>query len=211
MSWLGTVLLAAAAAGCVGLLDVLVQHLAVSANGSQGPLWGSMFLMVSIFLGALAAVPVGIALILARRTRVAGVKLVAAGAVGIAVLMALGNLSQAVRMRGFARLAERSAVLVSAIERYEQEQGRPPVALADLVPGYLATVPGTGIGAYPDYDYSMGERAQGTYGDRWALSVFTPAGGISFDQFYYVPSRAYPEYGLGGFIERVGDWAYVHE
>jgi hypothetical protein len=35
--------------------------------------------------------------------------------------------------------------------------------------------------------------------------------GINFDQFYFIPSRDYPMSGLGGAIERVEDWAYVHE
>jgi hypothetical protein len=74
-----------------------------------------------------------------------------------------------------------------------------------------ALVPGTGIGAYPAYEYVAGEEALESYGDRWALVVFTPSGGINFDRFYYIPSRQYPEQGLGGVIERVGDWAYVHE
>jgi hypothetical protein len=43
------------------------------------------------------------------------------------------------------------------------------------------------------------------------LVVFTPSGAINFDQFMYFPNRNYPEQGFGGWIERIGDWAYVHE
>jgi hypothetical protein len=34
---------------------------------------------------------------------------------------------------------------------------------------------------------------------------------MNWDLFYYVPGLVYPERGHGGHIERIGDWAYVHE
>ena len=45
----------------------------------------------------------------------------------------------------------------------------------------------------------------------WVLVVFTPGGGINFDRMLYFPKQNYPRSGYGGGIERVRDWAYVHE
>lgn len=65
--------------------------------------------------------------------------------------------------------------------------------------------------AYPKFEYVAGEKAK-SYGDNpWVLYVFTPSGGINFDQFMYFPKQNYPKHGYGGWLERVGEWAYVHE
>jgi hypothetical protein len=45
----------------------------------------------------------------------------------------------------------------------------------------------------------------------WVLYVDTPRAGINFDQFIYLPLTNYPPRGFGGRLERLGDWAYVHE
>jgi hypothetical protein len=42
------------------------------------------------------------------------------------------------------------------------------------------------------------------------LLVSTLKGG-SFDRFLYFPLQNYPEDGYGGSLERIGDWAYLHE
>jgi len=41
--------------------------------------------------------------------------------------------------------------------------------------------------------------------------IETPSGGFNWDIFIYFPSQNYPEYKYGGFLEKVEDWAYVHE
>jgi hypothetical protein len=195
----------------LGLMEICGQHLAVSAHGSDGLLLTGAFIGGPVLLSAFAALPIGVVLLAFRRTRGVGARSLAVASIVLGVVGVCANLANDLRMRGFARLAERSAPLVSAIERYERDEGSPPRALSDLVPLFIEKVPGTGVRAYPTYDYAVGEEARSAYGDRWALSVFTPNAGINFDHLYYVPSQNYPEYGLGGVIERVGDWAYVHE
>lgn len=64
--------------------------------------------------------------------------------------------------------------------------------------------------AYPNYEYHVGKPA-GCFENPWVLVVFTPSGGINFDQFMYFPLQNYPEHGYGGWLERIDDWAYVHE
>jgi hypothetical protein len=114
-----------------------------------------------------------------------------------------------IRMAGFDRLAERSKPLVAAITDFTREQGRPPIDLHELVPTYLPEVPGTGMPAYPDFDYATDPQRWDA--NPWTLWVRTPAGGINFDMFMYLPRQNYPEQGYGGVLVRVGDWAYVYE
>ena len=115
-----------------------------------------------------------------------------------------------VRMNAFHRLAERSKPLVDAVRAYEEKHGRPPASLEALVPEFIASVPTTGMKAYPKYEYAVVTNAN-DHGNPWIITIFTPSGGINFDQFMYWPLTNYPARGYGGWIERVGDWAYVHE
>jgi hypothetical protein len=140
-----------------------------------------------------------------------------------------------VRTTAFHRLAARSAPLVLAIRAYDTKYGQPPPDLAALVPEYFPSVPGTGMGAYPNYRYLVGKPAASyagnpwvlvvspnyrylvgkpaaSYaGNPWVLVVSTPSGGINFDCFLYFPLQNYPETGYGGWLERMAGWAYVHE
>ena len=65
------------------------------------------------------------------------------------------------------------------------------------------------MGAYPEYHYSTSSKDY--LGNPWVLTIYTPSGGINFDQFMYFPLTNYPKTGYGGSLERIGDWAYVHE
>ncbi len=119
------------------------------------------------------------------------------------------KLGQKIRMREFANLAERSKPLINAVRAYEKKYARPPESLRSLVPEFLTDIPNTGMGAYPNYSYST--NSSGYLDNPWVIYVFTPSGGINFDQFLYFPLTNYPSLGFGGWLERVGDWAYVHE
>ena len=67
------------------------------------------------------------------------------------------------------------------------------------------------MAAYPKFEFVAGQKALDYHENPWVLCVFTPSGGINFDQFMYFPKQNYPETGYGGWLERIGDWAYVHE
>jgi hypothetical protein len=45
----------------------------------------------------------------------------------------------------------------------------------------------------------------------WELRVACAHGLMNWDVFFFWPSRRYPKKAHGGSIERIGDWAYVHE
>lgn len=144
-----------------------------------------------------------------RRTRrIAALTALCAVAFCTSVVVSL-RIGDTIRRSAFVQLAERSRPLVAAIRAYEQKHGRPPESLLQLVPSFLSAVPSTGMGAYPEYRYSTESNLFA--GNPWVLTVFTPSGGINFDQFMYFPLTNYPQKGFGGALERIGDWAYVHE
>ena len=117
-----------------------------------------------------------------------------------------------IRINGMKSFTERSEPLIQAIEKFNIENGRPPDHLTDLVPKYIANIPGTGMMAYPEYQYFVGDDAMNRYvNNPWALEVNTPSGGINFDIMLYFPNGNYPKTGYGGSLEIVNKWAYVHE
>jgi hypothetical protein len=181
---------------------------AVAPNGTETGLWFVMFLVFPM----LAAVPgffMGLIGLLFRRLRLYGALLAVCSLTFFISFIAALRIGEAIRMREFARLAELSKPLITAIRAYDQKHGRPPESLGTLVPEFLGRVPSTGMGAYPDYRYSI--PTNGYEGNPWVLYVFTPSGGINFDQFMYFPLTNYPKRGYGGWLEQIGDWAYVHE
>jgi hypothetical protein len=162
-----------------------------------------------VFLTAIVAIPVAFGLILCGRPRAVLYLLSAICVVG--TIFSGFAIGRKWRMEAFHALAERSMPLVAAIREYETQRGEPPHRLDDLVPQFLPTVPSTGMGGYPSYNYFVGAEADEYGGNPWALEVFTPGPGINFDCFIYYPDQNYPETGFGGSLERIGAWAYVHE
>jgi hypothetical protein len=182
------------------------QYLALRPSGSDRMLAGWALVALPLVAGTVGIVASAPFLLFPTKRRRA-LRVLAVCLAFVALSTVLGAIERDIRMDAFERLAERSRPLVDAVGRFEREKGHPPDALSDLVPEFLPTVPGTQIGAYPEYEYVSGHRAA-SYGDRWALVVPAPRGGINADHFYFVPSRRYPPY--GGF-ERVGEWAYVRK
>jgi hypothetical protein len=184
------------------------EWMAIAPHGSATFLW----LMLVFVIPALAAVPIIlvalVGLAFPRMRRYSAVLALCSVAYLVAFICSV-RLGENVRMSAFQRLAERSKPLVAAVRAFEQKHGRPPESLQALVPEFLPSVPSTGLGAYPGYRYST--PASDYDGNPWVITIFTPSGGINFDQFMYFPLTNYPKTGYGGWLERVGDWAYVHE
>lgn len=128
------------------------------------------------------------------------------------VLLLVGIwVGQGVWRAAFIRLERRSEPLVQAIHTFVRETGKPPSSLSDLVPKYIAHVPTTGMAAYPNYEFVSGAKAKEYSENPWALFVPTTTGGLNWDVFLYLPRQNYPQEGYGDTLERIGDWAYVHE
>ena len=153
----------------------------------------------------LAAFPVAFVLVLFPGTRTGGVRLVVAAcwSVCACVLAVFGG--NALRMTGFEYAAERAEPLVRAIARYESERGAPPGSLSVLVPGYIDAIPER----LPELTICVGPEE--ALGDRWMLHASCASGFLNWDAFIYLPRQQYPKHALGGILQRVGTWAYVHE
>lgn len=163
-----------------------------------------------VFVILLMLLPCLIGVLHESHRRVAGVFL----CLSIAYLLGFFSssyLGNSVRMHAFHNLASRSTPLVNAIHAYENKYGHPPKSLSALVPEFIPRIPSTGMAAYPKYEYKVGKTDYPDLNDRWELYVDTPEGLLSWDRFMYWPKHNYPRDGYGGYIERIGDWAYVDE
>jgi ABC-type transport system involved in multi-copper enzyme maturation permease subunit len=205
------VLVTALTATALNSLVIVAHYYAVSANGSDILLWYTVPLMLPLLI-ALVAIVISLPFFLIRSKRKEAISLFSVAGVYLAFGILCLSIGSKVRMRGFERLADRSRLLIAAVHRFHAENKRPPDSLAELVPNYLATIPNTGMAAYPKYEYVTGRHAFENYdGNPWAVWVDTPSGGINWDIFLYYPRQNYPQRGHGGYLERVKDWAYVHE
>lgn len=176
-------------------------------------LLGFDLLLVLVLLFALPTLFVTPPALLFRRTRRSAL-LYGAGALVFIPCFVVGEfyLGTAVRRHAVTRFVQRSAPLVRAIEAYQAERGRPPSALEDLVPAYLNEVPSTGFWLSPKYRYVEGKKSQQGYGENpWVLIASPPCHFMGFDLLLYFPRQNYPLLGYGGWLERFGSWAYVHE
>ena len=162
---------------------------------------------VAVFLWAcLAGVLAVPALGFRRLRRRAGAVFVAAALLAPLSYLAV-HLQWTVRRSVFATVGERARPLVEAIERHEGLHGAPPRALAELVPESMDEVPKTGLILHRDFEYRVAPERD----VRWELRVRCGRGGVNFDAFVYRPGRAYADRIGGEPVERIGDWAYVHE
>ena len=119
------------------------------------------------------------------------------------------------RNRGARHAAARGNQIVEAINRYQTLEGKLPDTLEDLVPRELEWVPNTGMIGHRSFHYfgpvdeaaaEEEERLFATYELRVNLYKF-----LQFDSFVYWPEGNYPDFMYSGGVERIGDWAYVHE
>lgn len=187
------------------------EWISTTRIGTMLFLWGQMIYLFPL-LAAIVATPVLIGCLLFQRTRRKSFLYLLISVVFIPCCIIGIFYGKKARTMGMESFVQRSQHLITAIKKYELDNSTPPQSLNDLVPDYIPAVPSTGMMAYPEFRYHVGDEAKKHYADNaWALSVFTPSGGINFDMMLYLPNRNYPQHGFGGWLEPVGDWAYVHE
>ena len=189
---------------------VFAEYLAVAPIGTSFLLDFIAFAFLPM-VAAFLAIPVSLVLLFLRRYRIIGIKLFLGCLIYLIVGIACIRLHVDIRHNGFVNLAHRSRTLVSAIQQFETKYGKPPYKLEQLVPEFLPAVPKTGMGAYPNYEYLVVKDQTAYEGNPWVLKVQTPGGGLNWDMFLYLPKQNYPQAGYGGVLERIEDWAYVHE
>lgn len=172
---------------------------------------GPLFFMFLPWLLAVVCLPLTLLGLLFRRTRKISAMfamLLAVFVLSSAVALHIGN---TIRMHGFRKLAVRSQPLVNAISRYETSNGKPPADLNVLIPKYLDSIPWTSMASYPEYEYEIcTDNPNLCGGNVWMLKVQTGEG-LNWDCFFYYPNHEYPAITPSGAVERVEDWAYLHE
>lgn len=184
---------------------------------SQATPWGSRlfdFAGMALRFGIFPLLPTLLAslvLLFPKSTRIAGMCLLIAA---VAYILGSGmglQSGHSLRMGQFDKLVERSAPLVRAVHGYVEDTGHPPESLHVLVPDRLQKIPTTGMRLYPEFEYFVGEDAREWEGNPWILRLHTPVSFLNWDQLLYFPLQDYPDTGYSGRLERIGEWAYVHE
>jgi hypothetical protein len=128
------------------------------------------------------------------------------------------NIIWKVRRKASERVSNRGKIIIQAIESYRKQEGKPPDSLEDLIPEYLDKIPGTGIRAYPFFEYEIPKAPEFNYKKK----LYEEYGAVyelrvnfyrifGWDCFFYWPSERYPELIYGGGTEIINKWAYVHE
>lgn len=92
------------------------------------------------------------------------------GALLLAATLAGQTFAGDIRDKGIAKLDRSAEPLVRAIAAYEVRHGRPPEALAELIPEFLPALPATGIPAAPAWQYQP-LAPNPTGGGRWWLAA----------------------------------------
>ncbi|HEY9788271.1 MAG TPA: hypothetical protein V6D17_22975 [Candidatus Obscuribacterales bacterium] len=174
---------------------------------------------LSIYLGAQAAIGIlcilsalaviiGIPLLLMprfKRSALLEIRMASVTFIAIVIAMIAG---ERIRVIEFSLLTKRAEPITKAISDYESSHGKPPGSLDELVPKYMAKIPGTGMGPYPKYEYEVLHAGSDA---GWELKILCPLGTNNNDLFFFRPGKRYDQSEHGGRVERIGDWAYVHE
>lgn len=100
--------------------------------------------------------------------------------------------------------------IIEAIKEFKTDKGHYPASLEELVPSHLNLIPHTQMCGYPKFEYVTGKDIPSSSGG-YELFIKTPLGLLNWDVFYYWPSESYPERDKGGWVEKIDNWAYVHE
>lgn len=185
----------------VGVPFVLCSYWCVPA--------AEVLLLLTLLAGmtALIALVAGLVLVVFRPAY--GARLFVWGGVGLVIMVAAFALARHARMSTLVACTERAQPLIAAIAAFERDRGAPPPDLEALVPDYLPTLPGTGLGACPRFDYSRDPAVGTTPAPAWQLQL-SCAELMDVDLFTYWPGQHYPERMFGRTVVRHGAWAFVH-
>ena len=191
-----------------GLAYLGILLYAYSPGGSMPFLLVPQAILAIVSVGTALIIPGGLLGALIPRFRHGSLKVAkSAGIIFVAAVLCL-IAGDRLRMFEFAQLAKRGEPIIKAIHEFEQKNSRSPKYLGELLPDYFLTPPSTGMGIYPSFEYEVySPYAQ----DAWELQVPCPEGVLNMDILFYRPSKQYDSREHGGWVERIGDWDYVHE
>ncbi len=213
----------------LGLIDLILQWYPASDGPPNINLINMQtdivrgLLLIPIFLASICAyivVPLSVLACLFFKGKVRSVSIF----IGVVFLMCflVNNISHSlawkIRESSLERVSQRGEPIIQAIEAYRKHESKIPESLEDIVPEYIDEIPGTGIRAYPVFDYEIPKGIDQHYKEIfekhhaiYELRVDCPIGALNYDCFIYWPSESYPDKMYGGVTELINKWAYVHE
>lgn len=154
--------------------------------------------------GAVLFMPIAMVALLVRPLRSFAVGSLVAALVTVLLVLASLIGGWELRETGFEYLARDARRLTAAIAEHHEVHGEFPRTL-DSIPSEVRS-------GLPEFHYYVGDMARDRYhGNPWVLTLDAGTGFLNWDQFLYYPEQNYPDVGHGGWLRRVGDWAYVHE
>jgi hypothetical protein len=180
----------------------------------------SLAVQLSPFAPFLLIVPFGLAplgLAVFSLNKSASVRALAVATMLLIVVIGVGSIplgwrlkpGETVRLAGLERIMMNGRPVIEAIERYHAATGEYPISLDALIPEFMGSLPGTGNTIFSSYEFR--HAGEGSKIPSYELFVRTPYGMLNWDEFIYRPEHTYPAEHPGGPVERVGDWAYIHE
>lgn len=191
------------------LLGATISEWGVVA--SHGSLLASVIQVPLFFLGVCALVVLPLALLWllfsSKKRRASQSVVVLIGyLIGLMVGVFMGH---EVRLAYLDAATLRATPIIVAINRYEQETGRLPAQLSDLVPRFLAFIPGTGMAANPEFRFRVPSASAWEWQDsRWVLVLPASRNLLNWDQVIYVPNHQ-KQAGIG--LPSSGHWEHISE
>lgn len=169
-------------------------------------------LILALVLISVPLIPVSLILLAFKEQRETAIRCLVFGIVFSTFVIGGSLLSWKIRHNAFEALATRSQFLVDAMKEYETRFGHHPSSIKSLVSQILPEIPQTGMAAYPEYHLEITpSKEQGENRSDWEIYINCSKSLLNFDEFIYRPKQDYEEYKGMGEIERMGDWAYIHE
>lgn len=193
----------------IAATTITCEYLALSPVGSTTLMLPKFLALLLVLLLPLAsaALLITVPVLLLRKKPIGPRFQLLAGVLACSLLVGIGlSATPKVRDMQFRAFSGRSAPLIEAISAYTRSRGIPPETLGELVPAFLPEVPGTGMGAYPEFTYDP----ISTRGVSWSLSVATPAMPMDFDALWYLPDGRYDALQLGPH-RMLGVWAFFDD
>ena len=188
------------------LVFLLILFLFCIGTGSYLTYEGYTLLLPSLII----AIPLTIALIISlvflflKKYKKVSIRIISSILLIYSCMVILIFFTWDIRRFALVEVTEKSETLISAIKSYNKEVGKAPSSLDELIPTYITKIPLTGMMRYPEYQYNVSD-------DRWSLVIDTSLGVLNWDLFVYFSDQDYPEWMAGGSVERIKNWAYVHE
>jgi hypothetical protein len=212
-TWAGRwgLLLFAAMAQVPSLTLDLMCFTGLAWGGEGMALWFSLADMTSLTAVGLLVIAVlwQVLCLAARRVRPSdAVVRIVLMSWAITVCFGTARFGKWMRKEGFVRVAAQAQVVVDAVHDYVASHGRPPSRLSDV----RDSIPEAVWSRVPSLHLLSEDISKRRFGgEDWVLVADVSTGILNWDLFYYAPSESYPRSIQGGWVERIGRWAYVHE